>query len=59
MCNIIPKVLEDNPKNINEIVSSLKENFKINISEEAVIEILGELEERNIATYDGEGWKKA
>lgn len=60
MCNIVPKLLEnEKPKSINEIKSSLKENFKINISEEAIIEILGELEERNIITLNGTGWLKA
>jgi len=59
MCNILPKVLEEKPKSVDEIRHELKERFKINVNEETVIEILGELEERNIATYDEEGWLKA
>ena len=58
MCNIVPKVLEDNPKSMDEIISNLKENFKINISEEDIIEILGELEERDVIANDATGWKK-
>jgi len=58
MCNILPKVLEEKPKSVDEIRHELKERFKINVNEETVIEILGELEERNIATYDEEGWLK-
>ena len=59
MCNIIPKILnEKKSKNIEEIRNDLKRNFKIEISEEAVDEILGELEERNIAMQDNKGWLK-
>jgi hypoxanthine phosphoribosyltransferase len=58
MCNLTPKILETKPKSIKEIKDSLKENFKIDISEEAIIEILGELEERKIAINDGKGWLK-
>jgi len=59
MCNILPKVLgEKNPKNISKIKNDLEEDFKINISEEAIVEILGELEERNIVTSDKIGWIK-
>ena len=59
MCNIMPKALDEKKsKDINEIRNDLKRNFKIDISEEAVDEILGELEERNIAAEDGKGWLK-
>lgn len=58
MCNIMPKVLNEEPKNINEIRNGLKKNFKIDISEEAVAEILGELEERNAVIEDSKGWLK-
>jgi hypoxanthine phosphoribosyltransferase len=59
MCNIMPKVLEEKKsKNIEEIRNDLKKNFKIDISDETVDEILGELEERNIATQDNKGWLK-
>ena len=59
MCNIMPKVLDaKKSKGIEEIRSDLKKNFKIDISEEAVGEILGELEERNIVSDDGKGWVK-
>jgi hypoxanthine phosphoribosyltransferase len=59
MCNIMPKVLDEKKsKNIEEIRNGLKENFKIDISDEAVDEILGELEERNTAMQDNKGWLK-
>ena len=58
MCNIMPKVLDEKKsKNIEEIRNDMKKNFKIDISDEAVDEILGELEERNIISNDGNGWK--
>ncbi len=57
MCNIVPKVLDENKgSSIKEIKKNLKENFKIDVSEEQVIEILGELVVRNVATENGEGW---
>jgi hypothetical protein len=57
MCNIVPKVLDEKKsKSLEEVRNDLKRNFKIDISGEAVDEILGELEERNIATNNGKGW---
>jgi len=56
MCNIIPKVLDANPKNEKQIKEELKKNFKIDVSEGAVMEILGELEERDIASSKEIGW---
>jgi len=36
----------------------LKERFKINLTEQKIIEIMGELAARNIVTENGEGWIK-
>ena len=59
MCNIVPKVLDESKaKGIKKIKIDLKENFKVDISEEEVLELLGELEERNLATTRGSGWIK-
>ncbi len=59
MCNIVPKVLhEKKPKDIKKLKIDLKENFKVDVSEEDILEILGELEERNLATQERRGWKK-
>jgi hypoxanthine phosphoribosyltransferase len=59
MCNIVPKVLDENTGfSIKEIKKYLKERFKIKVSEEDLLEIIGELVVRNIASQDGEGWKK-
>jgi hypothetical protein len=59
MCNIMPKVLDEKKsKNIEEIRNDLKRNFKIDISDEAVDEILGELEERKVLTNNGKGWTR-
>jgi hypothetical protein len=59
MCNILPKVLDENKgRSINEIKKDLKERFKINLSEQEIIEILGELASRNIAIESSEGWIK-
>ena len=59
MCNITPKVLDkEKSKSIEEIKNDLKKNFKIDISDEAVVEILGELEERNIIVSNKVGWTK-
>jgi hypoxanthine phosphoribosyltransferase len=59
MCNIVPKVLDENrSKGIKKIKIDLKENFKVDVSEEGVLEILGELEERNLVTTKGSGWIK-
>lgn len=57
MCNIMPKVLEENNGiSIKEVKKRLKERFKIDITEEDVIEILGELVVRNVAAENSEGW---
>lgn len=59
MCNIVPKVLnQKKAKDLKEIKNDLKRNFKVDISDEAVDEILGELEEREIAVQDKKGWLK-
>jgi len=59
MCNILPKVLnEKKGRSIKGIKKDLKERFKIDITEQAVIEIMGELESRNLAIENGEGWIK-
>ena len=60
MCNILPKVLnESKATSLKEIKKSLKGNFKINLSEQEIIEILGELVARNIAVENDEGWIKS
>jgi len=60
MCNIMPKILDEKKiKSMNEIRNDLKRNFKIDISEEDVVEVLGELEERNVAIQNNKGWLKA
>ena len=59
MCNILPKILEkERPKNIKKIKIDLKKNFNIDVPVEEIAEILGELEERNIAISKGIGWVK-
>jgi len=59
MCNILPKVLDESKTtSLKEIKKSLKDNFKINLPEQEIIEILGELVARNIATKNDEGWVK-
>ena len=59
MCNIVPKVLDEKSgHSIKDIRKRLKERFKIEITEEHLLEIIGELIARNIATEDGDGWKK-
>jgi uncharacterized protein len=58
MCNIVPKVLGDAPKSAAQIKDDLKKEFKIDVSEEAVIEMLGELEERNAVCIMQSGWRK-
>ncbi len=59
MCNIVPKVLDTSkPKNIKKIKIDLKENFNIDVSEEAILEILGELQERSLSASQGTGWIK-
>jgi hypothetical protein len=59
MCNIVPKVLDEKKGcPIKEIRKCLKERFKIDVSEEHLLEIIGELVARNIAVENGEGWVK-
>jgi hypothetical protein len=59
MCNIVPKVLdENNGRSIKEIKKDLKERFKIDLSEQKIIEIMGELVVKNMAIENGEGWVK-
>ncbi len=59
MCNIMPKVLYENKgRSIKEIKKDLKERFKINLTEQKIIEIMGELVVKNIAVENGEGWIK-
>lgn len=59
MCSIVPKILEnDRAKNIKKIKIDLEKNFQIDVPEEDIIEILGELEERGIASSSGTGWIK-
>jgi hypothetical protein len=59
MCNILPKVLDgEKGHSINEIKKDLKERFKINLTEQKIIEIMGELAARNIVTENGKGWIK-
>lgn len=59
MCNITPKVLDENKGySIKEIKKNLKERFKIDLSEQKIMEIMGELVARNIAVENGTGWIK-
>lgn len=59
MCNIIPKVLDEKKGcSVQEIRKCLKERFNIEVSEEHLLEIIGELVARNIAVENGEGWVK-
>lgn len=59
MCNIAPKVLDgDKGCSIKEIKKSLKERFKIDLSEQQIIEIMGVLVARKIAIEDGVSWIK-
>jgi len=59
MCNITPKVLDENEGySIEEIQKNLKERFKIDLPEQEIIKIMGELAARNVAVEDGVGWKK-
>jgi hypothetical protein len=59
MCNILPKTLGPNKgRSVEEIKKLLKQNFEINLSEQDIIEILGELLSRNAVTENSEGWVK-
>jgi len=59
MVNIVPKVLDENSgRSVKEIKGYLKGSFKIDLSEQEVIEIMGELVARNVAIEKGVGWIK-
>jgi len=59
MCNIMPKVLDENKGSpIKEIKRQLRERFKIDLSEQQIIEIMGVLVTRGIAIENGIGWVK-
>jgi len=59
MCNITPKVLEESKGcSIKEIQENLKERFRIDLTKQQIIEIMGELVVRKIAVEDGIGWVK-
>jgi len=59
MCNILPKVLDENKGcSVEEIKKNLKERFKIDLPEQKIIEIMGELAVRGIAVENGIGWVK-
>ena len=59
MCNITPKVLDENKAcSIEEIKENLKERFKIDLPEQEIIKIMGELATKNIAIENGVGWVK-
>jgi hypothetical protein len=59
MCNITPKVLDEKKGcSIEEIKKNLKERFKIDLSDQQIIEIMGVLAARNIAVENGVGWVK-
>ena len=59
MCNIVPKVLDEKKESsIEEIRKTLKERFKIEVSEKHLLEIIGELVARNIAKENDKGWIK-
>jgi len=59
MVNIVPKVLDENSgRSVKEIKGYLKRSFKIDLSEQEVIEIMRELVARNVAIENGVGWMK-
>jgi len=59
MVNIVPKVLDENSgRSVKEIKGYLKGSFKIDLSEQEVQEIMGELVARNVAREKGVGWIK-
>jgi len=59
MSNIVPKVLDEKKESsIEEIRKTLKERFKIEVSEKHLLEIIGELVARNIAKENDKGWIK-
>ena len=59
MVNIVPKVLDENSgRSVKDIKGYLKGSFKIDLSEQEVQEIMGELVARNVAIEKGVGWIK-
>jgi len=58
MCNIVPKVLDNSSRSIKEIKENLRKRFKIDLSEQEIIEIMGELVARDIAAKVDVGWVK-
>ncbi len=59
MVNIVPKVLDENSgRSVKEIKGYLKGSFKIDLSEQEVQEIMGELVARNVAIEKGVDWIK-
>ena len=57
MCNIFPKVLEENRSSpVEKIKKDLRARFKINLSEQEIIEILEELVAREVAIGNSMGW---
>jgi len=59
MCNIIPKVLDgEKGHSIKKIKKYLKGRFKIDMPEEKIIELMGELVARKIAIENDVGWIK-
>jgi len=59
MCNITPKVLDESEgSSIGQIQKKLKERFKIDLTEQQIIEIMGVLVARKVAVENGIGWSK-
>ncbi len=59
MCNIVPKVLNEKKGcSIKEIRKCLKQRFNIEVTEEHLLEVIGELVARNIAIENSDGWVK-
>ena len=59
LCNIVSKVLDTRSScSIKEIKGNLRERFKIDLSEQEIIEIMDELTARNIAVKVDVGWVK-
>jgi hypoxanthine phosphoribosyltransferase len=59
MCNIVPKIFDRRSScSVKEIKENLRERFKIDLSEQEIIEIMGELVARNIVVKVDVGWVK-
>lgn len=58
MCNLMPKLFDSIPLGINEIQKKAKKTYDISLSEETIIELLGELEFRDLIKEEGKGWVK-